>query len=221
MTISPSTNSLSWRLGITGGIATGKSSVAKILSSQHSLLILDADQLAKEVLADGSEACLAVLERFGEEVRSNNTASESKCLDRKALARVIFQNTKEKHWLEQLVHPMVREGLQHALNANDSVAIVVLMIPLLFEAGMQDLCDEIWLVECDESQQLERLMSRDGLSRTAARTRIDNQWPLARKRDLADVLINNSHSFDSLVEEVSQAIATTHLRLRQESCSPV
>jgi dephospho-CoA kinase len=86
---------------------------------------------------------------------------------------------------------------------------VVLMIPLLFEAGLEELCSEVWLVDCDEQQQLQRLMARDGLSEADARARIGAQWPLARKRELADRLIDNRRSPEELALQVNQAVGRT------------
>jgi dephospho-CoA kinase len=103
----------------------------------------------------------------------------------------VFQDPAERQWLEQLIHPLVRERFDQALSLHAEAPAVVLMIPLLFEAGLESLCSEIWLVDCDESQQLERLITRDGLSAEAAQARINAQWPLSRKRGLADHVISN------------------------------
>ena len=111
-------------------------------------------------------------------------------VDRTALGRIVFQDPAERQWLEQLIHPLVRERFDQALSLHAKKP-GVLMIPLLFEAGLESLCSEIWLVDCHASQQLERLIARDGLSLEAAQARIAAQWPLSRKRDLADhVLLN-------------------------------
>ena len=112
-------------------------------------------------------------------------------IDRAALGRIVFQDPAERHWLEQLIHPIVRDRFNQALTLHAKTPAVVLMIPLLFEAGLESLCTEIWLVDCDESQQLKRLIARDGLSPEAAQARIAAQWPLSRKRALADQVISN------------------------------
>jgi dephospho-CoA kinase len=174
------------RIGLTGGIASGKSSVGHWLA-QQGLPVLDADQFAREALTPGRPATTSVMQRYGSTVRAESTEA----IDRTALGRIVFHDPAERHWLEQLIHPIVRERFDLALSLHADTPAVVLMIPLLFEAGLESLCSEIWLVDCDESQQLERLIARDGLSPEAAQARIAAQWPLNRKRGLADHVISN------------------------------
>ena len=184
------------RIGLTGGIATGKSTVWRLLEAEG-LPVLDADQYAREALAPGSPGAAAVLERFGDAVRTSGTGPECPTIDRGALGSIVFSNPTDKRWLEQLVHPLVRQRFELALAELAAESAVVLMIPLLFEAGLQELCSEIWLVECDEKQQLERLMQRDGLGQEAAEMRIKAQWPMRDKRQQSDVVINNSVTSES------------------------
>ena len=183
------------RIGLTGGIATGKSTVGRLLEAEG-IPVLDADQYAREALAPGSPGAAAVLERFGDAVRTSGTGPECPTIDRGALGSIVFSNPTDKRWLEQLVHPLVRQRFELALAELAAESAVVLMIPLLFEAGLQELCSEIWLVDCDEKQQLERLMQRDALSQEAAQQRIASQWSLEVKRKCADVIIDNrQHSY--------------------------
>ena len=174
------------RIGLTGGIGSGKSSVGHWLA-QQGLPVLDADQFAREALAPGRPATTSVIQRDGAGVQAEGGAA----VDRVALGRIVFQDPAERRWLEQLVHPIVRERFDQALSLHAKAPAVVLMIPLLFEAGLQSLCSEIWLVDCDASQQLERLIARDGLSPDAAQARIAAQWPLSRKRGLSDHVLAN------------------------------
>ena len=174
------------RIGLTGGIASGKSSVGHWLA-QQGLPVLDADQFAREALEPGRNATNTVLQRYGASVQDNGATS----INRAALGRIVFQDPAERHWLEQLIHPIVRDRFDQALTLHAKTPAIVLMIPLLFESGLESLCSEIWLVDCDESQQLERLIARDGLSPAAAQARIAAQWPLSRKRALADHVISN------------------------------
>ena len=174
------------RIGLTGGIASGKSSVGRWLA-QQGLPVLDADLFAREALAPGRPATTSVMQRYGSTVRAEATEA----IDRAALGRIVFHDPAERRWLEQLIHPIVRERFDQALRLHAKAPAVVLMIPLLFEAGLESLCSEIWLVDCDESQQLERLIARDGLSPDAAQARIAAQWPLSRKRGLADHVLAN------------------------------
>ena len=184
------------RIGLTGGIATGKSTVGRLLEAEG-LPVLDADHYAREVLAPGSPGAAAVLQRYGDSVRADGTGPEWPTIDRGALGSIVFSDPSEKRWLEQLVHPLVRQRFDQVLAELVAEPTVVLMIPLLFEAGLEGLCSEIWLVDCDEAQQLERLMQRDGLNAVEAEARIHAQWSLAKKRPLSDVLIDNRVSIRS------------------------
>lgn len=189
------------RIGLTGGIATGKSTVARLLAERFGLPVLDADRYAREALAPGSAATAAVEARHGARVRGGDGR-----LDRGALGRIVFADPAERIWLEELVHPIVRARFAEELARLRREPVLVLMIPLLFEAGLEGLCGEIWLVDCSESQQLRRLRTRDGLSETDARARIAAQWPMARKRARADVVIDNTGAPDALAEQVARAL---------------
>ena len=190
------------RIGLTGGIATGKSSAARLLEQHHGLPVLDADLYARQALEPGQPATEAVLERFGPGVVSSGGV-----VDRRALGAIVFNNQDERRWLEQLVHPIVRQRFDQELVQLDTNPAVVLMIPLLFESGLEALCSETWLVDCDESQQLQRLMARDQLSETDAQARINAQWPLERKRPLADVLISNRADAAALDAQLAAALS--------------
>ena len=189
------------RIGLTGGIATGKSSVGRLLAERHGLPVLDADRYAREALAPGSYEEQAVLEHFGSRVRQ-----PSGNLDRAALGQIVFSDPAERAWLEQLVHPLVRQRFEVELKRLAATPVVVLTGPLLFEAGLQALCSEVWLVDCSEQQQLVRLMGRDGLNEIEAMDRISAQWPLESKRQLADLVIDNQGSATSLAERVKEAL---------------
>jgi len=191
------------RIGLTGGIASGKSSVGRLLAARG-LPVLDADVYAREALAPGSPGAQAVLARYG-------------TLDRAALGRIVFADGAERRWLEQLVHPLVRARFATELEGLAAAPVVVLMIPLLFEAGLEALCSEVWLVDCEDTQQLARLMARDQFSEADARARIGAQWPLARKRGLADVVIDNSRDAVDLADQVARALARS-ITTSQEPC---
>ena len=189
------------RIGLTGGIASGKSSVGRLLAAQG-LPLLDADVYAREALAPGSPGAGAVLERYGDRVRAPDEE-----IDRAALGQIVFGDGAERRWLEQLLHPVVRACFAAKLQELAAEPVVVLVVPLLFEAGLETLCSEVWLVDCDETQQLQRLMARDGLGEADARAHIAAQWPLARKRQLADVVLNNRGTPEQLATQVEQAQA--------------
>ena len=191
------------RIGLTGGIASGKSRVGRLLEA-YGWPVLDADSYAREALAAGSDAPLEVLKRWGDAVRAPD---EPLGLNRAALGRIVFSEIEARRWLEQLVHPVVRRRFEQDLKGLSEAPCIVLMIPLLFEAGQTDLCSEVWLVDCEEQQQLERLMQRDGLSEQEAQLRIKAQWPLSRKRPLADRIIDNRGPDTALNETVKALLA--------------
>ena len=194
------------RIGLTGGIATGKSTVGRVLAEQHGIPVVDADQLARDVLAPGTGATLAVLQRYGRAVQAGDAPPS---LDRPALARLVFADPAERKWLEQLVHPLVRAGFQAELERLKAEPVVVLMIPLLFEAGLECLCTEIWVVECgNEEEQLQRLQTRDGLSREAALARLRVQWPMVEKLARADRVVSTAGSPFERAARVEAALAT-------------
>jgi len=203
MSILPRSPLAQRRIGLTGGIATGKSSVGRLLESLHQLPLLDADCYAREALAPGSAASQAVLARYGPAVQTSTDAQE---LDRKALGAIVFNDPAERRWLEELVHPLVRQRFDRELIQLRNVSSIVLMVPLLFEVGLEALCSETWLVDCDEQQQLQRLIARDHCTPAQAQARIQAQWPLARKRTLADRLINNRGGPDQLAAQVETAL---------------
>ena len=189
------------RIGLTGGIASGKSSVGRVLEQHHHLPLLDADVFAREALAAGSAGSQAVLQRYGTAVQE-----QPGVINRRALGAIVFNNPSEREWLEQLVHPLVRQRFEAELERLAEAPVVVLVIPLLFESGLEVICSETWLVDCDEAQQLERLMQRDQLSEQEATARIQAEWPLTRKRELADQLISNRGTQNELAAAVQRSL---------------
>ncbi len=206
------------RIGLTGGIATGKSTVGQLLAERFGLPLLDADLFARGALAPGSPAARAVLARYGEPVAVKPVAVKTvaagavaagagDAIDRAALGRIVFADPVERRWLEQLVHPLVRQCFEAELQRLAHAPVVVLMIPLLFEAGLESLCSEVWLVTCSPEKQLQRLIGRDGLLEHEARARIAAQWPLDRKQALADRLIYNDGDPEALERQLAAALA--------------
>ena len=190
------------RIGLTGGIASGKSSVGRHLA-ELGLPVLDADIYAHEALAPGSPGSEVVLQRYGppiaEPTQNNQSATDlARSINRRALGQIVFNDPEERQWLEQLIHPLVRARFEAELTRLHHESTVVLMIPLLFEARLEELCSEIWVVNCEDKQQMERLMARDGLSTQDAAQRIQAQWPLRQKCQQADQVIENCGSPEEL-----------------------
>jgi dephospho-CoA kinase len=196
------------RIGLTGGIATGKSTVGQLLAGRFGLPVLDADLFARGALAPGSPAARAVLALYGEPVAAKTVAAGAgDAIDRAALGRIVFADPVERRWLEQLVHPLIRQCFEAELQRLAHAPVVVLMIPLLFETGLESLCSEVWLVTCSPETQLQRLIGRDGLPEHEALARIAAQWTLARKQALADRLIHNDGDPEALEQQLAAALA--------------
>ena len=198
------------RIGLTGGIASGKSSVGRHLA-ELGLPVLDADIYAHEVLAPGSPGSEIVCQRYGPTIekpinQAQGATEQGRSINRIALGQIVFNDPEERQWLEQLIHPLVRRRFEAELTRLRREPTVVLMIPLLFEARLEGLCSEIWVVHCKEKQQMERLMARDGLSVEDAARRIHAQWPLRKKCQHADLVIDNSGNPQAFKEVLHKLI---------------
>lgn len=185
-------------VGLTGNIGSGKSSVARLLS-ELGAEVIDADQLARQATADP-----AVLERisatFGDTVVVNGE------LDRPALASIVFTAEAERLKLNGIIHPWVRREAQKLLDAyrQQGAQLVVQDIPLLFENGLQDGFDQVIVVSAPLEQRLARVAARSGLEAAEVRRRDAAQWPLTRKEQLADHVIDNSGTQAELAAQVKR-----------------
>lgn len=195
------------RIGLTGGIATGKSTAARLLTERYGIPVLDADRFARDALAPGTQATLAVLDRYGAVVRAAHPPSDAPAIDRQALAQIVFADPAERRWLEQLVHPIVRASFATGLRRLEGEPVVVLMIPLLFEAHLEGLCSEIWVVDCgSEAEQIRRLQLRDAITAEAAASRLRAQMPIAEKLARADRVIHNIGEEGELLAQLERAL---------------
>lgn len=189
-------------IGLTGGISTGKSTVANYLATAYNLPILDADIYAREAVAVGTKALEAIAHRYGDQILLADGS-----LNRQQLGAIVFNNDSERQWLEKQIHPEVRDRFIQEIKQL-STSLIVLVIPLLFEAQMTDLVTEIWVVYCPKQQQLARLMERDRLTISAAEARINSQMPIEEKCDRADIVLNNSSTPAALLQQVDAALTT-------------
>lgn len=189
---------MTYILGLTGGIASGKSTVSAYLS-QNGALIIDADLIARQVVAKKSSGLKQIVAKFGGEIL---TASGE--LDRKKLGKLVFSNKELLKALTDITGPLIRAEILREIEAakKAQVKLVVLDIPLLFETGYQTLCDKVMVVTIPSKLQLERVMKRDNLSAAEARKRIANQLPASKRNELADVLIDNSKSVAETYQQV-------------------
>ncbi|MEQ1690509.1 MAG: dephospho-CoA kinase [Gemmatimonas sp.] len=196
-------------LGLTGNIASGKSSVARQLATLGATII-DADQLAREVVAPGTPAFDAIIARFGSGVIAPDGA-----LDRAALRRLVFHDSPAREALNAIVHPAV--GRLRDARLSEAVArgdqVVISDIPLLFEVGLEQAFDGVLLVDAPSSVRLERLIRDRGLTAADAQAMIDAQWPSARKRAGATWVIDN----DGTPAQLEVRVATLWHHILEQS----
>lgn len=185
-------------IGLTGGIATGKSSVVKILQDLG-LPVVDADQLARQAVVKGSPALQQIVKKFGAEVLKPNGE-----LDRKVLGQKVFRDTSKLRELEAIVHPVVQKLAREERGRLESqgFAYAFYDVPLLFEKNLQDQYDLIVVISALENQQKDRMKLRDQLSDEEIEQRLASQTPLQTKIDGADFVIDNSGNLADLKAQV-------------------
>lgn len=196
-------------IGLTGGIASGKSTVAHMFQ-KHGITVVDADVIAKEAVEKGMPAYRKIAETFGDGVLLDNGG-----IDRKKLGELVFQNEDKRMQLNAIVHPEVRKTMikerDEAIQAGER--FVVLDIPLLYESGLEHLTDKVLVVWVPKELQLERLMKRNSLSEEEALNRIHAQLPLDEKRKKADAVIDNSGGLNDTENQLQELIeAWSHLK---------
>ena len=176
-------------VGLTGGVATGKSTVAKMFK-QCGAVVIDADQLARDVVKPGKPAWRAIVTLFGKTVLNPDLS-----LDRQALGSIVFRNRTKRRQLERIIHPRVareQQRLVRRIAKSKPHAVVIYEVPLLFEAGVDKRVNEIIVVTANRNIQIARLKKRNGLSRVEAIRRIRTQMPLSKKVRLADIVIDGT-----------------------------
>lgn len=175
-------------IGLTGGIASGKSTVTKMIR-ELGIPVIDADQIARDVVKMGEEAYNQIIQAFGQEI-----LQEDGEIDRAKLGAIVFHNEQERKKLNAIVHPAVRRRMLAEKEAyvQKGAKTVVLDIPLLFESELTHLVDKTIVVYVDDDVQLERLMKRNGFSKEEALARIQAQMPLREKVKKADAVIDNN-----------------------------
>jgi dephospho-CoA kinase len=194
-------------IGLTGGIASGKSSVARILH-QLGAVVIDADQLSRQAVAIGTPVLAKITEQFGPTILAADGT-----LDRQRMARLVFADAEKRRQLEAIVHPEVRRLAEEQLATLQSsgAAVAFYMAPLLYERGLDTGMDQVWVVYVDARTQINRLMGRDGLSEAEAKQRLAAQMPLEEKRQRGDVVIDNSGS----LAETELQVRTAWERLKK------
>ncbi|WP_404377672.1 dephospho-CoA kinase [Vreelandella aquamarina] len=185
-------------IGVTGGIGSGKSTVARAFGELGAGWV-DADDVAREVVAPGEPALAAIAERFGEQV-----INEDGTLNRAALRQIVFDDPSQRVWLESITHPRIRERLLAQLERLNAISPYVLLVsPLLFESGQDALVNRTLVVDVPENEQLARTLARDKVSEAQVRAILAAQLPRNERLARADDVIDNSHGLDYTHQQVS------------------
>lgn len=188
-------------IGLTGGIACGKSTVSAMLVRRGAILI-DADLLAREVVEPGTPALAEVARVFGQAV-----LKEDGSLNRQELGRLIFGDEDKRKQLEGILHPPIRKLMKERMEEHEKAApdkLVVVDVPLLYESGLEEYFQEVLVVYVSPEAQLTRLMERNKLSREEAELRLQAQMPIEWKKEWADYVVDNSGSLDETEEQVAR-----------------
>ncbi len=191
-------------IGLTGGIASGKSKVSSFLSSRGAFII-DADRIAREIVKPYKNAWKKIVDTWGEEILSPDLS-----LDRTRLGSIVFSDKEALERLNAITHPEIIREIEHELGERSSEDLIVLDAPLLIEAGLCDVVDEVWLVSVTAENQLERLCKRDGISSEEAKKRINSQMPLKEKEKYAHLIIDNNGTWEetgAFMEDILKKIA--------------
>lgn len=186
-------------IGLTGSIASGKSTISKFLAEKFSVPILDADKIAHELTEPKNILWQSYVDHFGEEILNSDFS-----LNRQKIADLVFQNPQEYAWMNGAAHPIIRQELQQRIEMyrQKNFPVVVLDVPLLFEANMEDLATEIWVSYIAEDVQLKRLLLRDGGTIEQAKARIAKQLSSEEKKSRADVVIDTNGTREEIFQQV-------------------
>ncbi|WP_347862600.1 dephospho-CoA kinase [Salimicrobium sp. PL1-032A] len=190
-------------IGLTGSIATGKSTVSEMFR-EWEIPVIDADKLSREVVEPGEEAYNRIIETFGDDILLHTGE-----IDRKKLGKIVFGDEKKREQLNGIVHPQVRKRMIEKREAfrEQGVPAVVLDIPLLFESGLESYVDKTMVVYVKEEVQLQRLMERDGSNEKDAGQRIASQLPISEKAERADVVIDNNGSVEETYGQLREKLS--------------
>jgi len=203
---------VAFSVALTGGIASGKTTVANLLA-EHGALLIDSDQLAREVVEPGTPGLAQVVTRFGEQV-----LTQAGSLDRQALGDIVFADAAARADLNAIIHPLVRRRRAELIAQAAADQIVVSVIPLLVETGLVDQFDAVVVVDVPSQTQVARLVRRNDISQEQAQARLDAQASRAERLAAADWVVTNSGSRAELEAQVERL--WSQMRSKAQGCEP-
>ena len=192
------------RIGLTGGIASGKSTITDYIRKNKKIPILDADNLSRQLIKPNTLEYKKILEYFGNKIIDKY--SPKKAINKKLLRSIIFENEKAREWIQNLLHPLIKEKMIKECNQYKDNKVILLVVPLLFEAKFEDICTEIWLVKCTKEEQIKRLVKRDKISKEEACEIIKFQMSFETKTKLSDVILDNSNKTNQWISQIKELI---------------
>ena len=204
MSIQPKLKNKQRRIGLTGGIASGKSTIANYIKKYRDIPILDADQYSKELIKPKGNCYKKVVAYFGPQIVDEYSSVNE--INRALLKKIIFENSIHRKWIQNLLHPLIKEKMIEKCNQFDKNKILLLVIPLLFEAKFTDICTEIWLVKCPKEVQKKRLMKRNIISENEAEKIINLQLNFEDKSKFSDVILDNSDNQKLWINKIQELV---------------
>ena len=193
------------RIGLTGGIASGKTTITNYIRKHKNIPILDADHFSRELIKPNTYGYKKILDYFGNKIIDNKSNSERE-INRKLLRNIIFKHSASKEWIEKLLHPLIKERMIEECSQYRNNQTIVLVIPLLFEAKFEDICTEIWLVKCPKELQKNRLITRDKISEKEAYELINFQLSFEEKRKFSDIILENSDDQNKWINTIKELL---------------
>ena len=193
------------RIGLTGGIASGKTTITNYIRKHKNIPIIDADHLSRELIKPNTYGYKKILDYFGNQIIDNKNKREKE-INRKILRNIIFKHSESKEWIEKLLHPLIKEKIIEECSKYKNDQTIIMVIPLLFEAKFEDICTEIWLVKCPKEIQKKRLITRDRISEKDAYELINFQLSFEEKRKFSDIILDNSDYQNKWINTIKELL---------------
>ncbi len=192
------------RIGLTGGVASGKTTIANYISKTKNIKILDADIYSRKLIKPNTKQYDKIISHFGKRIVDISTKKLE--INKQTLKKIIIEDPNQRKWLENLLHPLIKESIIKDCNKMKNEKVLLLVVPLLFEAKFDDMCTEIWLVKCGMKEQLKRLLKREKLNVSEAKQLINLQLSYSDKAKKVNVILDNSNAQEKWKKKVESLI---------------